>query len=79
MLEEAFFFTPPAEARRRLAQLRAMGPRGATHPDEQREMIRCLCDLALALRSFLPAWRLRTELDSQALASESDACAGSGG
>lgn len=73
--DNLLFFTPPAEFRQRLAALRQALESGlaTAGKKEQEHTLRFLADMAISLRSYLPAWNLRGALDEPELAAEADA------
>ena len=75
--DNLLFFTPPAEFPRRLSSLRqALDDRFArAQGAEQEQVLRFLADMAISLRSFLPAWNLRSGLGGAQLEEEAAATA----
>jgi len=75
--DNLLFFTPGAEFPRRLEELRAALERRFDRAGEaaQERTLRFLADMAIALRSFLPAWNLRAGLSEEAIAREAEATA----
>ncbi len=66
--DNLLFFAPPHEFPRRLADLRqALESRAAAG---QEQALRFLADMAISLRSFLPAWSLRPALGTAQLEAE---------
>ncbi|MCL6430317.1 MAG: transaldolase family protein, partial [Anaerolineae bacterium] len=73
--DNLLFFTPPAEFRGRLAALRQAleSSLSAAGKNEQGQTLRFLADMAISLRSHLPAWNLRAGMDEAGLAAEAEA------
>lgn len=75
--DNLLFFTPPAEFPARLEAVRRAlaGGLARTGEQEQEAALRFLADMAIALRSFLPAWNLRQGLEEATIAGEAEAAA----
>ncbi|MDI7275379.1 MAG: transaldolase family protein [Anaerolineae bacterium] len=75
--DNLLFFTPPGEFRRRLGALRQAleGALPVAGRRVQEFTLRFLADMAIALRSYLPAWNLRAGLDEAEIAAEAEATA----
>jgi hypothetical protein len=75
--DNLLFFAPPAEFPRRLDDLRGALEAGyASAPaDAQEQTLRFLTEMAISLRSYLPAWNLRAGLDEPQLAAEAGSTA----
>jgi hypothetical protein len=73
--DNLLYFTPPSEFSARLGALReALAGRVARAGNAEQELIlRFLADMAISLRSYLPAWNLRSGLDEAQLAAEATA------
>ena len=73
--DNLLFFTPPVEFARRIDTLRAALEDAYYNAgaEKQELVLRFLADMAIALRSFLPAWNLRAGMDGYRIAEEAQA------